>query len=64
MSSTPKLVLVTGANGYLGSAVVQHCLEHGYHVRGTVRSQAKAEGVKGCCSRSMAQLCLSLPSTT
>ena len=47
MSSTPKLVLVTGANGYLGSAVVQHCLEHGYHVRGTVRSQAKAEGVKG-----------------
>ena len=47
MSSTSKTVLVTGANGYLGSAVVQHCLEHGYHVRGTVRSQAKADRSQG-----------------
>ena len=46
MSTSPKLVLVTGANGYLASATVQHFLEHGYHVRGTVRSLHKAEGLK------------------
>ena len=46
MSTSPKLVLVTGANGYLASATVQHFLEHGYHVRGTVRSLSKAEGLK------------------
>ena len=45
-SPSPKLVLVTGANGYLASATVQHFLEHGYHVRGTVRSLHKAEGLK------------------
>ena len=45
-SPSPKLVLVTGANGYLASATVQHFLEHGYHVRGTVRSLSKAEGLK------------------
>lgn len=46
MSSPRKTVLVTGANGYLASAVVQHFLEHGYKVRGTVRSLSKADVVK------------------
>jgi nucleoside-diphosphate-sugar epimerase len=33
-----SLVLVTGANGYIASHIVQLLLEMGYHVRGTVRS--------------------------
>lgn len=32
------LVLVTGANGYIGSHVVDSLLEQGHRVRGTVRS--------------------------
>lgn len=32
------LVLVTGANGYIGSHIVDVLLEEGLHVRGTVRS--------------------------
>lgn len=32
------LILVTGANGYIGSTVVDVLLEEGYNVRGTVRS--------------------------
>ena len=47
MSSSPKTVLVIGGNGYLGSAVVHHFLQHGYHVHATVRSLAKADGLKG-----------------
>lgn len=31
-------ILVTGANGYLASHIVQLLLEMGYHVRGTVRN--------------------------
>lgn len=34
-------VLVTGANGFLAIHVVKAFLEHGYSVRGTVRSEAK-----------------------
>ena len=33
----PKLVLVTGANGYIGSSLIKTLLERGYKVRGTVR---------------------------
>ena len=33
----PKLVLVTGANGYIGSMLVKTLLEQGHNVRGTVR---------------------------
>ncbi|ORY78034.1 hypothetical protein BCR35DRAFT_267003 [Leucosporidium creatinivorum] len=39
-----RLALVTGANGYLGSATVHAFLQNGFRrVRGTVRSQAKAD---------------------
>lgn len=36
------LILVTGANSFLGGHVVDQLLEHGYRVRGTVRDLAKA----------------------
>ena len=47
MSSTglaiPKgsLVVVTGANGFIASHVVDQLLQYGYNVRGTVRNAAK-----------------------
>lgn len=39
------LVLVTGASGYLGGHVAREFLEHGYRVRGTVRSLANPKKV-------------------
>ncbi|EIN05349.1 NAD(P)-binding protein [Punctularia strigosozonata HHB-11173 SS5] len=39
-------VLVTGANGYVAVWIVQNLLDHGYSVRGTVRSEAKAAHLK------------------
>ncbi|MEI8144401.1 MAG: NAD-dependent epimerase/dehydratase family protein [Alphaproteobacteria bacterium] len=36
------LVLVTGATGFIASHTIADLLAHGYHVRGTVRSFAKA----------------------
>jgi len=39
-------VLVTGANGYIALWVVRALLEHGYHVRGTVRSEEKGAHLK------------------
>ncbi|KAF2727199.1 NAD(P)-binding protein [Polyplosphaeria fusca] len=35
------LVLITGANGYIGGVVIQKFLEAGYRVRGTVRDPSK-----------------------
>ena len=48
MSAIPQgsLVLVTGANGYIGSHVVDQFLAAGYKVRGTVRSESKGAWVK------------------
>lgn len=40
-------VLVTGGTGYIAAWVVQYLLEHGYAVRGTVRSQEKGEFLQG-----------------
>jgi dihydroflavonol-4-reductase len=37
-ASTNKLVLVTGASGFIAGHCVRELLEHGYTVRGTVRS--------------------------
>ncbi|UGT39839.1 aldehyde reductase [Nocardia yamanashiensis] len=39
------LVLVTGASGYLAGHVITELLDHGYRVRGTVRSVARAQAV-------------------
>ncbi|GAA5884120.1 hypothetical protein JCM6882_002147 [Rhodosporidiobolus microsporus] len=38
-----QLVLVSGTSGFLGSEVTLHFLRAGYRVRGTVRSQDKAD---------------------
>lgn len=40
------LILVTGASGYIGANVIQEALDLGYSVRGTARSQEKADGTK------------------
>ncbi|CAG8958193.1 hypothetical protein HYFRA_00000545 [Hymenoscyphus fraxineus] len=42
-----SLVLVTGANGYVGSHVVNKFLEAGYRVRGTTRDLKKLQGIIG-----------------
>ncbi|OGM42959.1 aldehyde reductase II [Aspergillus bombycis] len=39
---TGSLVVVTGANGFIASHVVDQLLQQGYHVRGTVRNAAKS----------------------
>ncbi|KAF9874611.1 NAD dependent epimerase/dehydratase [Colletotrichum karsti] len=41
LTALPKgsLILVTGANGYIGAQVINTLLELGYRVRGTVRSE-------------------------
>jgi uncharacterized protein YbjT (DUF2867 family) len=38
----PAQVLVSGVNGYVGTQVARRYLEHGYSVRGTVRSIDRA----------------------
>jgi dihydroflavonol-4-reductase len=40
MSEPKALVLVTGASGYIAGHCIHELLEHGYRVRGTVRSLA------------------------
>ena len=37
------LVLVTGPSGFIGAHIFTQLLEKGYSVRGTVRSQSKAD---------------------
>jgi nucleoside-diphosphate-sugar epimerase len=41
-----SLILVTGSSGYIGSHVVNEALAAGYKVRGTARSEEKAEHTK------------------
>lgn len=56
-STTPSivpaggLVLVTGVNGFLASHLALNLLKQGYKVRGTVRSQEKADWVTETMSR-------------
>ncbi|KIM62532.1 hypothetical protein SCLCIDRAFT_25022 [Scleroderma citrinum Foug A] len=42
----PSKVLVSGANGFVATWVIRNLLEHGYSVRGTVRSARKGEHLK------------------
>jgi nucleoside-diphosphate-sugar epimerase len=45
----PAEVLVTGATGFLGSAIVRHALEHGLQVRALTRAEKPFEqGVVSC----------------
>ena len=47
MSSTSsQLVLITGISGFVATHVALEFLKNGHRVRGTVRSQDKAEIVK------------------
>ncbi|VUC29006.1 unnamed protein product [Clonostachys rosea] len=43
MTSSGKLILVTGANGFIATHIVQSLLQSGYRVRGAVRSQTSAD---------------------
>lgn len=42
----PSLVLLTGASGFIAFHILQLLLDKGYHVRATVRSQAKADYIE------------------
>lgn len=39
------IILVTGANGYIGSHVADQCMAAGYKVRGASRSEEKAKNI-------------------
>lgn len=41
-----ELVLVTGGSGFIGSQCIVRLLEHGYRVRATLRSPARADEVR------------------
>ncbi|PHH91697.1 hypothetical protein CDD83_10614 [Cordyceps sp. RAO-2017] len=43
---TGKTVLVTGGSGFIGSHVIVHALQKGYHVRTTVRSLSRSDSVR------------------
>ena len=43
---TSGKVLVTGANGFVGIWVAKAYLDHGFSVRGTVRSESKAKHLR------------------
>jgi nucleoside-diphosphate-sugar epimerase len=43
MATKQPLVLVTGPSGFIGAHVFTQLLHMGYTVRGTVRSQSKAD---------------------
>jgi nucleoside-diphosphate-sugar epimerase len=41
----PAVVLVTGASGFIATNIISAFLSAGYHVRGTVRSESKAQSI-------------------
>lgn len=51
-----QTVVVTGVSGYLGLHVAKALLEHGYGVRGTVRSSSKEPGVRKALATDSDQL--------
>ena len=50
MTSAPKLVLVTGATGFIGFRTLIETLKAGYHVRAAVRDEAGVQKVKAAAS--------------
>ncbi|KAI0651293.1 NAD-P-binding protein [Trametes meyenii] len=44
MTSSTELVLISGVNGFVATEIALAFLQAGYRVRGTVRTQAKADG--------------------
>lgn len=46
LDPSPTTILVTGANGFVASHIVNEALNLGYHVRGTARTAEKAEATK------------------
>lgn len=42
----PKIVLLTGASGYIAKHVALQLLQAGYHVRGTVRDMGRADDIR------------------
>lgn len=43
LNGPPALILVTGANGYVGTWIVQHLLKLGYSVRAAVRTAERGQ---------------------
>ncbi|KAI9736280.1 MAG: methylglyoxal reductase (NADPH-dependent) gre2 [Cirrosporium novae-zelandiae] len=46
MASVSHRVLLTGANGFVGSNILAQLLEQGFSIRSVVRSNSKADGVR------------------
>ena len=55
-TGSDKLILITGASGFVASAVISVFLECGYRGRGTVRSQESADKVARLFPRFQHQL--------
>lgn len=47
----PEKILVTGASGFIATHTILELLNHGYTVRGTVRSLARADAIRALLSR-------------
>ena len=45
-NASDQLILLTGASGFVAAHVLNSLLQHGYSVRGTVRSEATADKVR------------------